>query len=205
MVGFVAIDVKRGEQAELDFSDFVEVVQGAAIKSAAASEKYVEFGLSDAINMRIEVDSQSRLAVSLFSTLNDDDIPPIRLQILADREIASAALVEQRIRALRQSYAIAYLVENDRIKELTLSLTENPDVDLESVLLPETERLYILAAAPGSFWITVATKSLKAYKVAKHALALPYKEGRSALLRGRQQSTDRPERNRGRSPGLASI
>lgn len=182
MTRFYALDPARGVQAELDFAGFLDVAKGSTIRSAAVGDDFLEFGLTDQINIRVQAGAAGELTLSLFSTLNPDDIPPIRLQIVGDDEVASAALVEGRIRALRQAYAMSYLVQNGRIEDLEEVLRRDPGADLEIELLPEAERLYIVAAAPGSFWLTVATKSGKAYKAVKYALALPYKEGRDAIL-----------------------
>ena len=177
------MDPTQGEQADIDFAHFVEIAKGATIRSAAAGDDYLEFGLAEQINIRVQTSEVDGVVVTLTSTLNKGDIPPIRLQIIEADEIASAALVESRIHALRQSYAIAYLLQNDETEALEQALARDPNVDLETTLIPEQERLFITAASAGSFWLTVVTKSAKAYKVAKHALALPYKEGREALLR----------------------
>ena len=182
MTTIYALDPARGSQAELDFAAFLDVAKGSTIRSAAVGDDFLELGLTDQVNVRFQVGAAGDLAVLLFSTLNADDIPPLRLQIIDDEEVASAALIEARIRALRQAYAMSFLVQNDRIKDLEDILRRDPTADLEIELLPEADRLYIVAAAPGSFWLTVATKSVKAYKAAKYALALPYKEGREAIL-----------------------
>ena len=183
MTTFIVLDPRAGTQVEVDFADFIDIAKGATIRSAATGDDFVEIGLAEQINVRLQVSSAGGLQVTLMSTLNEGDIPPIRLRIIEADEIASAALVESRIRALRQSYAIAYLLQNDQAELLQGALAADPNADLESSLLPEGERLFISAASAGSFWLTIVTKSAKAYKVAKHALALPYKEGREALLR----------------------
>ena len=180
---FVVIDPRRSTQVELDFAGFVEVVKGATIRSAAAGDDFIKLGLAEQINLRFHVSESGSPTITMMSTLNETDIPPIRLQIIEADEVASAALVETRIRALRQSYAMAYLLQNDGAEALESALATDPNIDIELALIPEAERLFITAAAAGSFWLTIVTKSVKAYNVAKYALALPYKEGREALLR----------------------
>ncbi|ABE62448.1 hypothetical protein Nham_1629 [Nitrobacter hamburgensis X14] len=182
MARFVILEPRQGKQVEIDFAEFVEFVKGATVQTAAAGKNFLELGLAEQMNVRIQTLDNGDLAVTIMSTLNEGDIPPIRLQIIEADEIASAALVESRIRALRQSYAIVNLLQNDGAEALQRVLADDPNVDLELMLIPE-ERLFITAAAAGSFWLTIVTKSAKAYKIAKYALALPYKEGREALLR----------------------
>lgn len=185
---FVIVDLRQGRQSEIDFADFVELVKGSTVGSAAAGEDFLELGITDAINVRLQSTPDGNLVCSLTSTLNEGDFPPIRIQIVEDGEVPTALVIEQRIRALRQSYAISFLADAERLSEAEDALASNPDADLEALLLDE-DRLYVLAAAPGSFWLTVITKSAKAYKTLKHGLALPYREGREALLRRVQADT----------------
>jgi hypothetical protein len=183
VANFVGFDPFRGANADLTFAEFVEIMKGATVRSCASGDDFVELGLAEQINVRFQATSSGEMTVFLVSTLNEGEIPPLRLRIVEEDEPVSAALVEGRIRDLRQSYAITYMVHSGRAGELKSAIIQNPKIDLEERFLSKDERLYIAAAAPGSFWVTVITRSAKAYENLKLSLALPYKAGRSALLR----------------------
>ncbi|WP_147414272.1 hypothetical protein [Sphingomonas gilva] len=183
MTVFLAYDPRDQVRTDLEFEDFIEVAQGGTIRSCATSDKFVEIGLSDEINIRFQAIDSGELVVILMSTLNEEDISPLRIRIVGEEGVPTAAHIEEQIRALRQSYAISYLINTGRAHELEQAINENPDADLEVELLDDIERLYISAASPGSLWLTIITKSAKAYEIAKYSLALPYKEGREALLK----------------------
>lgn len=187
---FIGWDPKEDTRTELEFAEFIDIIKGATVRSCATSDDFVELGLAEQINVRFQVGPSGSLTVYLVSTLNEGEIPPIRLRIVDDDEPVTAGLVETRIRELRQSYAITYMVRSGRSGELKSEIIRNPKVDIEARFLPEEERLYIAAAAPGSFWLTVLTRSKKAYEAVKFSLALPYKEGRNALLRRVEAETE---------------
>ena len=183
MVKFVGLDALRGTRTELEFADFIEIIKGATVRSCASGDDFVELGLAEEINVRFQATSDGLVTVFLASTLNEGEIPPLRIRIVEEDEPVSAELVERRIRNLRQSYAITFIVRSGRAGELKSAIIKNPKIDIEEHFLSEDERLYIAAAAPGSFWITIITRSAKAYEAVKFSLALPYKAGRNALLR----------------------
>src|SRR5215218_1965464 len=47
-----------------------------------------------------------------------------------------------------------YIIHNNDIEKLEQALAENPLVDLEEKLIPASDRLYVVADGPGSFWLT---------------------------------------------------
>jgi hypothetical protein len=90
MPQFLIIDQLAGIQAEIDFSTFVEIVKGMSVTSAASSDdmKFIELGLSENFNLRVEVEHNDNtdVIVILKSTLNTDEIPPLRIQIVPDND-----------------------------------------------------------------------------------------------------------------------
>jgi hypothetical protein len=133
------IDPINDRRLELDLAALVTLIKGSSITSMAHSETFFELGLSDAFNLRIQADN-AEADVLLFSTLNKDEIPPVRLQIMVDDQIPTAEALEKRIHSLRQLYATAFLIEAGRSDETAQALQQNPDIDLEA-LLKEEDRL----------------------------------------------------------------
>jgi hypothetical protein len=191
MPRFLIVDPAAETGAEIDFSLFVQIVKGMTVTSAASSDdmKYLEFGLSENFNLNVRQDEDGDIVVQLFSTLNLDDIPPLRLQIVSDDEEASAETLERRIRLLRQTYAIGLLVNTGRAEQISDLLSKDPNADIEASLLNEEEKLYIKSAGPGSFWVTVLIKSKAGYKTAAALFSTFYDEGRELLLRRMRANT----------------
>lgn len=157
----------------------------------ADADRFIEFGLSEILMLRIESGERGRLQVTIMSTHNLDDTPPARLRIVDESEEPSAALVEHRLHRLRQVYAIIYLLNAGREGELAAALRENPSVDIEQQLLKDEERLYLQAAGPGSWWVTVITTLKGATsRTTLNTLSLLYGEGRTMLLERVRAGTD---------------
>jgi hypothetical protein len=171
-----------GSVYETDFATLVSVVNGTSIVSLADSDRFLELGLSENLMLRIETGEGGTLRATVISTLNADEVSPARLQLIAEGEEPSAALVERRLHSLRQVYAIMLLLNTERGAELAAALRKEPDADLEQLLLRDEERLYLQAAGPGTWWITVLTKIEKAPQTALNTLSLVYGEGRKMLL-----------------------
>jgi hypothetical protein len=185
MVDITYFDHLIPERGDLEFEDLVELTKGNSIKSMALADDFIEFGLSDGYNLRI----QGHFAILLVSTLNKDELPPVRLQIISEKETPTAAVVEQRIHALRQLYAANFLVNAGRAEELAKALKDDSKTDLEE-LLSADERLFVSAASEGSFWLTVATKTGTAFKALSNIIPLFYVEGGTALLERVRAKTD---------------
>jgi hypothetical protein len=169
----------------LNFSDLLTIIKGSSIKSAALSDDFFELVLTDAFNLRIE----TQPTILLTSTLNKNEFPPVRLQIIADGETPSAFTVERRIRSLRQLYATNFLVNAGRSKEVARVLDANRNADLEE-LLEEQDRLFVAAASEGTFWLTVLTKTRSAFRSLANIVPLFYEEGREALLERMRANTE---------------
>jgi hypothetical protein len=144
MTSITFIDPIQGVHRQLDFAQLVTLIKGSAIKSMALGDDFLELGLSDAFNLRIQGTD-----ILLMSTLNNGELPPVRVQILDEGEAATAEVVESRIHAFRQLYASTYLVAAGRAEEVARVWKENPEADLERELLNEEERLFVTAASEG--------------------------------------------------------
>jgi hypothetical protein len=175
---------------ETDFLTLVSVVKGTSIVSLADSDRFIELGLSENLMLRIEGGEGGTLRATVISTLNPDEAPPARLQLIAEGEEPTAALVERRLRSLRQVYAITLLLNDERGEELAAALRADPDIDLEQALLRDEERLYLQAAGPGTWWVTVLTKIGKAPQTALNTVSLVYSEGRRMLIERVRAATD---------------
>ena len=171
------IDPINDRQIPLSFAELVSLVKGSSIKSMALADDFVELGITDAANLRI----QGSFRILLFSTLNKGENPPLRLRILANGETPTAKTVEQRIHSLRQLYALSFLINEGRSGEAAKLLEQNPNADLEDALKPN-ERLLISAAGEGSFWLTVLAKTKTAFKNLNYIAPLFFEEGRQAIV-----------------------
>ena len=177
------IDHTSGSRYEIDFPTLVSLIKGTSITSLADADDFTEFGLSARMNIRFGIGKDNHsLQISLFSTLNKDDVPPVRLQLINDDEKPTAALVERRLHGLRQVYAITLLLDAGRGDELAAALLKSPDADLEQSLLHGDEHLYLQEAGPGSWWVVALTKLKGAPEKALNGLSLFFGEGRSLLL-----------------------
>ena len=182
MSSIVFASPRTGQRSTADFAELVELLNGATITSLLDADRYVEFGLSEDLNLRIEAGDNGTVQVTVFSTLNPDDVPPTRLRIVEESAEPSAALVEERLRNLRQAYAIIFALYADREEALAAVLLDNPAADLEMKLLTDEERLILRAAGPGSWWVTVLSKVRGTGTATLNLLSLFYGEGRTMLL-----------------------
>jgi hypothetical protein len=178
-------DVNTNNSKTLNFGDLVSLVKGASITSLAVAEDYVEFGLSDAFNMRIDAQNN----ITLFPTTNKGEAPPVRLTLIMNDETPTAQIVESRIRALRQIYAITFLIDAGRESEIATALNSGSPVDLEDLIDTEN-KLFVKSASEGSFWLTVATKTAAAFKSITRIAPLFFDEGRQAVLERVRANTE---------------
>jgi hypothetical protein len=172
------VNPRNNLQLALSFGELVSLIKGTSIKSMAFASDFFEVGTSDAFNLRI----QGQFQIFLMYTLNKGEFPPLRLKIAAESETPTAQAVERRIHSLRQLYALAFLVDNGRSKEIAKLLEQNASADLEDALQVK-DRLLISAAGEGSFWLTVLAKTKGAFGTLQYIAPLFYEEGREAILR----------------------
>jgi hypothetical protein len=172
---------------DFDFEDFVKVTRGLFIRSAAASASdsrgpdFLELGLSQTFNLHVEARGDT-LVVSLVPTLDRDEFPPVQLEIISHDEVVTAELLQRRLHHLRQVYATALLLGDDRQNALAALLRHDPRADLEQELVAEDDKLVILDASSGSFFLSLIAHTKKAYLAILYACSVPYAEGRKAIL-----------------------
>lgn len=171
----------------VDFSEFVGIVKGLSISSAAASSAggrgadFLELGLSRTFNLRLQA-SGNTLVVSLISTINRDEFAPVRLEIIGRNETVTAERLQGRLHSLRQVYATALLLEDGREDELAGVLHRDSQADIEHELVAEEDKLVVLDAGAGSLVLSLIAKTKKTYQALLYACAVPFAEGRKALL-----------------------
>ena len=185
MADIMFLDPINNARFEMDFAELMTVIKGSSIKSAALGDDFFELGLTDAFNLRI----QGRPTITLMSTLNKGQTPPVRLKIVANGETPTAREIEERIRSLRQLYATTFLINMGRSAEAVRMLDSNPQADLEE-LLGNQDRLFVVAASEGTFWLTVLTKTRTAFRNLGTIVPLFYDEGRQALLERMRANTE---------------
>jgi hypothetical protein len=110
--------------------------------------------------------------------------------LVGDGIDASLSLVERRLDALRELYAITYFIDQG-VQEASLKRLLD-DVSFDSTIRVE-DQLYVEGASSGSFWLGVVAKSKAAYETIKSGLLLLIPEGRSALLRRIRAETESRE------------
>jgi hypothetical protein len=177
----------RTTATPIPFEEFVGIAKGLSVSSAAASASdsrgpdFLELGLSQTFNLRIQA-SGDDLVVSLVPTLNPGEFAPVRLEIIGDNETVTAELLQRRLHYLRQVYATALLLSEGRESDLASALQNDPDADIEHDLVAQNDKLIIRDAAPGSLILSLVAKSKKAYQALLYTCAVPFTQGRQALL-----------------------
>jgi hypothetical protein len=187
VVGILVSDPRTQRSFETDFETLINVVKGTAIVSMAESDDYIELGLSENLQIRIEVNKSTYTNVFLYSTLNEGELSPVRLQLVTSDEDPLASEIAIRIHSLRQTYAIYYLLYAGRGEELAKFLDVRPRGDIERELLAGEDWLQLQAAGPGSFDVTAIVKAVSEHGKAAAAaalfiLGLVYSQGRTAML-----------------------
>jgi hypothetical protein len=168
---------------KLDFGEFASLVKGASITNLTATDKFVDFWLSDGFLLRIDAQNDIMLSQNLKFRL------PIRLNLIDNNETPTAQLVESRLHALRQIYAIDFLVDAGREIEMAQYVIADSSFDLET-LIDHENKLFIVSASEGSFWLTVVAKTEEAFKSLRNIVPLFYDEGRQAVLRRVSANTE---------------
>src|SRR5271166_2140154 len=126
-INYFDINAPSPQPKTLDFGEFVSLVKGASITSLAAAGNYVEFGLSDGLNLRIDPQNN----ITLYTMKG---APPVRLSLIANNETPTAQLVESRLHALRQIYAISFLIDAGREYDIVKGINASPSSFLHNTL-----------------------------------------------------------------------
>lgn len=118
----------------------------------------------------------------MIPTLNATEFAPVRLEIIGRDEVVTAERLQRRLHYLRQVYATALLLGDNRADDLAGVLHDDPDADLEHELVAEEDKLVVLDAGSGSLILSLVAKTRAAYQAVLYACAVPFAEGRKALL-----------------------
>ena len=181
MVKFTLGAQELDETQHSDFAEFINIITGRSVVSGADWGKdRIEFGLSGDGMVRIFW-TPDGIHANFISTTNEDEIPPLMLQIVDGEKRLPARTLEKRIRALRTLYAVVHLSLTERFHMVQDVLSKDPDYDLE-LLLDDDEVLHIECLAPGSWYITLWSKLRKPYQSILQTVAIVSERGREALL-----------------------
>ena len=123
------------------------------------------------------------LILNLISTKNADENPTLVVDLGDMDKRVPISTIETKLNGLRTIYAIFYLIQNGRAKELQSYIIKYPEGDIERALLKEDEKLYIESISYGSWVLTVWGKTKKAYKALASTAGLVFARGREAYLR----------------------
>ncbi len=181
MYSIGALELK--ERRESDFAEFVSIVKGRSIISAADwGNERIELGLSGGAMIRFFGSPINYSEVNLIQTTNPDELPPILISLGDMPQRVPLATVERKLRGLRTLYAIFFLYHSDRLGELLHFVEANPDGDIEQNLLSEEDALHVESISYGSWVLAVWAKTKTSYKAISSAAGLAFDRGRDAFL-----------------------
>jgi hypothetical protein len=184
------LDLKTKEAYAVDYHSFAGLVNGSSIVRAEYTDSYLQINMSNNLSFVVQADAKD--INILLSADPDPYMPSARIRLLAQDEEPFASLINLRLWHVRQLYAILALLDDDRLKDAAGQLKSNPYCDLES-LLSADERLRIIGAGQGSFFLDFATKAYdkikKSPRAALNAIALIFSEGRTLVLRNVKAGT----------------
>lgn len=183
MTRFTIGAVELKESTESNFSEFVSIVKGRSIVSAAdwGSNRF-ELGLSGGGMLRVFAGTNIETEVNLIQTLNSNELPPFIISLGDMPQRVPLATIEMKLRGLRTLYAIFFLLHTDRLSELFDFLEQNPEGDIERNLISEEESLHIESISYGSWVLAVWAKTKASYKAVASVAGLAFDRGREAFL-----------------------
>lgn len=189
MLNITAVDPKNKETYGIGYGAFAALVSGSSIVKVECTETNLRIDMSNGFNVSVPAESAD---IEVFLVPAERQMPSARIVLLARDEEPFAEPINFKLWHVRQLYAILALLEDDRMKDAAGQLKSNPHFDVES-LLPADERLRIIGAGPGSFWVDVATKAYdkirKSPRAALNAIALIFSESRTLVLRNVKAGT----------------
>ncbi|MDP2807665.1 MAG: hypothetical protein Q8O74_05960, partial [bacterium] len=101
MAIFTVGTFELGPETQIEFQDFISIVLGLSIKSAADWDKdRVELGLSGNLMLRVWW-TPNGLKLNLLSTTNKGEIPPLILSFADEKERPTIDILERRLRGMR--------------------------------------------------------------------------------------------------------
>lgn len=182
MTNYTLGAIELGQTIPSDFGELISIIKGRSIISAGDwNNERFEMGLSGNLMIRF-FRMEEGMTINLISTQNRDENPTLVLDMGDMDKRVPIAVIETKLRALRTLYAIFYLIEDGREKELQSYIIQHPQGDIEKALLREDEQLYIESISYGSWVLTVWAKTKKAYKSIVSVAGLVFERGREAFL-----------------------
>jgi hypothetical protein len=175
------------------FATLQTIIGGTAILDVEVADFGLRLRLSEGIIVTMATDSDGKLAVKC-TALPQDEVCTTRMQLFGASEAPTAKMLESALMHLREFYASVFMVmaqegTRDQMRRfVTLARAIEEPRDLETLLSPH-ERLYVTAATPGSFLITLLTKSPVAYRIIRIIAPLFYEEGRDYIIRKMRAET----------------
>jgi hypothetical protein len=172
-----------GGREQITAAAYSYLIAGTAVLGSSSSDRWMELRLSEDLTVRTY--AEGSICYVVLSTLPaGDGHHPFRVRLAGHEGPIPFQIAEARGRALRQVYALLYLIEAKRLDETAELLRLDWEVDLEE-LVPSLDRLAIESSAEGS-WMDTVKKAGKAFKDAGDAafvaLAGIFKEGRQIVL-----------------------
>lgn len=183
MTEFTIGAYELNQAIESDFSEVISIIKGRSIISALVSERDDRYELGISGNLMIRFfRTDSGMTINLINTRNEDENPTLVINMGDMDQRVPISVIETKLNGLRTIYAIFYLIQNEREKELESYLISHPQGDIEKSLLNENEQLYIESISYGSWILTVWGKTKKAYKAIVSTAGLVFERGREAFL-----------------------
>jgi hypothetical protein len=151
----------KGNQIEINREEFRELLRGASFYWETWEEKKETIGTKEIIKspdtiigksgngVTVAFHARSELTGVVTDYGDETDLP---ISLIDEKEETSAFNIEQKIRALRQLYAIVVLVKSGRGGEV---LKVEKGADLERKLLKDDERLKLSSIGVGSLFVTL--------------------------------------------------
>ena len=165
-----------------NFNELLSIIKGRSIISAAdwGNDRF-EMGLSGDIMVRF-FHTETGMVVNLLNAFNSNENPALVIDMGDMNKRVPINIIETKLKGLRTLYAIFYLIENSREKELQSYILKHPYGDIEKALLKDDEQLYIESISYGSWVMAVWGKTQKAYKSISSVAGLVFHRGREAYL-----------------------
>ena len=170
------------ESRRSDFSEFLSIVKGRSIVSAAdwGGDRF-ELGLSGGAMIRL-LRTDEATHINVMSTANPDEVPSVVLSLGDMSQQVPISIIEKKLKGLRTLYAIYYLAEAGRLDEIVSFVKRHPYGDVESALLTPNEALRIESISYGSWIVALWANTKQAYKALSSVAGLVFERGREAYL-----------------------
>lgn len=171
-----------GDISQSSFQEFVSIIKGRSIISAADwGGTRFELGLSGNLMVRFFL-SDDEITVNLLSTRNKGENPSLVINMGDMEQRIPVSVIATKLNALKTIYAIFYLIQDGREKELQSFLLESPQGDIERTLLKREEQLFIESISYGSWVMTIWGATKKSYRAIVSTAGLVFERGREAFL-----------------------